>query len=86
MKHQKLFFFGDQKFDDESFMAGYLRLRPLSLDLRLLLELDAIGFPKLSVYNGDFNAGMDGVFFVMIREKDLEGMRLEEVVSVYEST
>ncbi len=67
-------------------MAGYLKLRPLSLDWRLLLELDAMSLPKLPGYKGNFNAGMDGVFFVMIREKNLEDMKLEEVVSVYQST
>ncbi len=85
-KQQKVLFYRDEEFDNDSFMEGYLKLRPLSLDWRLLLELDAMAFPKLPGYNGDFNAGMDGVFFVMIREKDLEDMRLEEVVSVYQST
>ncbi len=86
MKQQKILFYGDKKYDNESFKQTYLKLRPHSLDWRLLLELDAMAFPKLLNYKDEFNAGIDGVFYVMIRQNDLDDMRLEKALTIYQCT
>lgn len=86
MKQQKLLFYGNTEYTDESFMQTYLELRERSLNWRLFLELDMMLFPGLERYEGNFNAGMDGVFFVMLSKEDLDELRLEKAVTIYQAT
>ena len=86
MKQQNLLFYSKAEYTNEMFMETYLRLRECSQDWRLLLELDMMLFPQLEKHEGSFNSGMDGVFFVMLRQKELDEIRVEKAITIYQST
>ncbi len=59
---------------------------PLCKDWRLLMEFDGATFSELSNFSGNFNEYMDGKFYVMIRQDDLDNLNFDHIETVYQCT
>lgn len=85
---KKLGWFDPNGFDPDHFDEIVQRVQPDASLWKLLISFDMMDdyFNNLCTYDGEFNSGMDGVFYLMIKQEDLDRMDFTKVISIYQCT
>ena len=87
LKHKNLLWFGGQYPDDKNEVRQIINDNiPASRDWRLLMEFEGNVFTELSNLKNNFNNFMDGRYYVLIRQDDLDRMNFDRLVTVYQAT
>jgi uncharacterized protein YwqG len=75
-------------FENDKFQELIKELEPQAVRWRHLFDIDPLDdyFRKLSNYDGEFNQYMDGRFYSMIRQENLENMDFSKTVTIYQCT
>ena len=86
-KHKKAWY-NPQGYNPDDYATITNPLLPETKEWKLLFELDAEDdyIRKLSNFKGVFNEGMDGRYYLMIREEDLEQLNFKNTLTVYQAT
>lgn len=87
LKHKKLLWFGEDYPEEEEEVVRIMNAQVEHCrDWRLLLEFDGNVFTELSNMEKPVNEYMDGRYYVMIRQNDLDAMRFDNTVTIYQAT
>lgn len=75
-------------FDNEKYKELVNETEANAIEWRHLFDIDPLNdyFRKLSSYHKDFNEYMDGRFYVMIKQQDLENMNFKNIETIYQCT
>jgi len=88
LKSTKKGWYDPNGLEEGKFLELTKELAPKAVQWRQLLDIDPSDdyFRKLSNYDGEFNKHMDGKFYLMIRQEDLEKMDFSKTVTIYQCT
>ncbi len=87
LKDKNLLWFGSHYADNKNEVSQIINDNiPECRDWRLLLEFEGNVFTELSNLKNNFNNYMDGRYYVMIRQGDLDSMNFTNTVTVYQVT
>lgn len=75
-------------FDNDTYHELVKETAPGAIKWRHLFDIDPLDdyFRKLSSYGKEFNEYMDGRFYVMIKQQDLEKMNFTNIETIYQCT
>src|SRR5574343_133060 len=75
-------------FDNDKYKELVKETEPNAIEWRHLFDIDPLDayFRKLSSYDKEFNEYMDGRFYIMIRQQDLNEMNFKNIETIYQCT
>jgi uncharacterized protein YwqG len=88
LKSTKKGWYDPNGFDNDNFKELVKEVEPKAIKWRHLFDIDPLDeyFRKLSGYDKEFNQYMDGRFYVMIKQEDLDAMNFKNIETVYQCT